>query len=74
MNQVSIGSDNGLLPVRRQAIIWASAGKNFSEYFWSKYKILQSRKCIWKYLRKGCHFVQGGYELMEQKQYLQNET
>ena len=26
MNCVSIGSDNGLSPVRRQAIIWASAG------------------------------------------------
>ena len=39
VNQVSIGSDNGLSPIRRQAIIWASAGllsigplgTNFSE-------------------------------------------
>ena len=26
VNQVSIGSDNGLLPIRRQAIIWTSVG------------------------------------------------
>ena len=26
VNWVSIGSDNGLLPVRRQAIIWTNAG------------------------------------------------
>ena len=25
-NQVSIGSDNGLLPIRHQAIIWTNAG------------------------------------------------
>ena len=39
MNQVSIGSDNGVLPIRGQAIIWTSAGllsigplgTNFSE-------------------------------------------
>ena len=39
MNQVSIGSDNGLSPIRRQAIIWTNAGllsigpleTNFSE-------------------------------------------
>ena len=26
MNQIGIGSDNGLSPIRRQAIIWTSAG------------------------------------------------
>ena len=26
VNQVSIGSDNGLAPIRRQDIIWTSAG------------------------------------------------
>ena len=26
MNRVSIGSDNGLSPIRRQAIIWMNAG------------------------------------------------
>ena len=39
MNQASIGSDNGLSPIRHQAIIWTSAelllieplGANFSE-------------------------------------------
>ena len=29
MNRISIGSDNGLSPIRRQAIIWANAGKLF---------------------------------------------
>ena len=36
MNWISIGSDNGLLPIQRQAIIWTnddllSIGTNFSE-------------------------------------------
>ena len=26
VNQVSVGSDNGLSPIRRQAIVWTSAG------------------------------------------------
>ena len=41
-NQVSIGSSNGLLPIRRQAIVWTNAGllsiwpfgTNFSEFFY----------------------------------------
>ena len=51
-----IGSDNGLSPVQRQAIIKTNAtimligtlGTKFSEIF-SKIFTLYSRKCIWKY-------------------------
>ena len=62
---IIIGSDNGLSPERRQAIIWANAGilligpmgTNFSEiliviltFYWTKY--------VWKYrVRKVVHFV-----------------
>ena len=64
---VRIGSDNGLSPVRRQAITSTSPdllsigplGTNFSE-IWIKTQNFNSRKCIWKYrLRNGVHFVQG---------------
>ena len=60
-----IGSDNGLSPGRRQAIIWTSAGillvgllgTNFSE-FQSEFKHFHSRKSIWKCrLENGGHFV-----------------
>ena len=62
MNQVSIGSDNGLSPIRYQAIIWTNAGllwighlgTNSGDIF------IHSRKCIWKCLRNGGHFGQGG--------------
>ena len=65
-----IGSDNGLSPDRRQAIIWTNAGllligplgTNFSEIligiqtFSSEFKHFHSRKCIWKCrLRNGVH-------------------
>ena len=71
VNRVSISSDNGLSPIRRQAIIWTSAGllsigplgPNFSEIL----IIIQNfsfSKCTWKYrLWKGGHFVQGGMSL-----------
>ena len=61
MNWVSICSDNGLSPIRRQAIILTNAGllpigslgTNFSEFL-IKIQIFYSRKCIWKYcLRNG---------------------
>ena len=50
-----IGSDNGLAPSRRQAIIWTNAavlliqplGTKFSEIL-IKYILFHSRKCIWK--------------------------
>ena len=67
VNQVSIGSDNGLSPIRRQAIIWTNAGllsveslgTIFSEIL-TRYKTFHSRKCIWKcHLWKGGLFVQG---------------
>ena len=59
-----IGSDNGLLPGRRQAVIWNNAGllwieplgTNFSEI--SIRIHFQSRKCTWTYcLRNDIHFV-----------------
>ena len=58
----TIGSDNGLSPGRRQAIIWTNAGilligplgTNFSEIL---IEIL-TRKCVWKCrLRNGGHLV-----------------
>ena len=57
------GSDNGLSPGQRQAIIWTSAGilligplgTNFSEIL-IKFKHFHSRKSIWKCrLRSGVH-------------------
>ena len=59
-----IGSENGLSPSRRQAIIWTNAGilliralgTNFSEILSEIH--LHSRKCMWKYrLRNGCNSV-----------------
>ena len=67
VNQVSIGSDNGVSPIWRQAIIRTNArllsigplGTNFNEIL-SKYKTFLSRKCTWKYrLWNGAHFVLG---------------
>ena len=67
---ISIGSDNGLSPVSRQAIIWTNAGlvsigplaTIFSEIRIKIDKNFHSQKCIWKKnrLRNGGHFVQGG--------------
>ena len=60
-----IGSDTGLSPGRRQAIIWTNTGilligtlgTNFSEIL-SKICAFHSRKCIWICrLRNGTHFV-----------------
>ena len=59
-----IGSDNGLSPERRQAIIWTNAGTlligplgtNLSEILIEIYTF--SLKCIWKCrLGNGSHFV-----------------
>ena len=67
VNWVSIGLDNGLLPVRRQAITWTNAhllsirpsGTNFSE-IWIKIQNFHSRKSSWKHwLQNSSHFVQG---------------
>ena len=66
------GSDNGLSPGRRQAIIWTNAGIlligplgiNFSEIL-IKINTFHSRKCIWKHrLRNGGHFVSGSIKPM----------
>ena len=60
-----IGSDNGLLPGRHQAIIWTNAGiwiigplgTNFSEIV-IKILTYYSRKCVWKcLLENGGHLV-----------------
>ena len=59
---IIIGSDNGLSPGRRQAIIWTDAGillngpwgTNFSEISIKIYTF--SRKCIWK-----CRLGNGGH-------------
>ena len=63
----SIGSDNGLLPGRRKAIIWTSdallltkpLGRNVNEIL-IKIQHFSFKKYIWKdRLQKGIHFVQG---------------
>ena len=65
VNRVTVGSDNSLSPIRRQAIICTNAGllsighlgTNFSEIL-IKYKTFHKNKGIWKYrLRNGGHFV-----------------
>ena len=61
----SIGSDNGLSPGRRQAIIWTDAGilsirtkEQTSVKFQSQFKHFISRKCVWKCrLENVGHFV-----------------
>ena len=59
------GSDNGLLPVQHQAIIWTNTvilsirlyGTYFSEIL-LEIRNSYSRKCTWKCrLKNGCHFV-----------------
>ena len=66
-NLTIIGSDNGLSPGRRQAIIWTNdgllligtLGTNFSEIL-IEIQIFSFNKFIWKYrLWNGSHFVQG---------------
>ena len=61
-----IGSDNGLSPGRRQAIIWTNAGilligplgTNFSEILIEIHAFSFKKKCNWKCrLENGGHFV-----------------
>ena len=67
VNWVSIGSDNGLSPIQRQAIIWTYIGLLSIEPLWTNLseisiKLLNSHalKRIWKHrLRDGGHFVRG---------------
>ena len=62
-----VGSNNGLSPDRCQAIIWNNAGillirtlgTNFSEIL-SAIHIFSFKKCIWKCLENGHHFVSLG--------------
>ena len=65
-NLTIIGSDNGLSPRRRQAIIWINAGilligplgTNFSEILIG-IQTFSFKKCIWKCrLRNGVHLSQ----------------
>ena len=67
LNRVSIGSDNDLSPIRRQAIIYTNAEllsnwpleTHFSEIV-IKIQTLHARKRNWKYhLWNAGHFVQG---------------
>ena len=69
-----IGSDNGLLPGRRQAIIWtnvgifliATLGTNFSEILGEIYTYTL-KKCIWKcHLQNGDNFVSASMCWMQQ--------
>ena len=71
-----IGSDNGLSPGRRQAIIWTNAGislirnlgRNVSEIL-AKFIHFHSRKCIWKCrLRNGVYLVSASMSLWEHYQ------
>ena len=55
VNYAIIGSDNGLSPVGRQAVVWTNAyycqldpWKQTSVTLYSKFKHFHSRKCIWK--------------------------
>ena len=62
-NWVNIGSDNGLLPVRRQTVTWANGdllsveplGTDFGE-IWIQNKTILWRNCNWKCLGNGGHF------------------
>ena len=64
-NLIIIGSDNGLSPGRRQAIIWTNAGilligtlgTNFTEIL-IEIQTFSLEKCVWKCrLRNGGHFA-----------------
>ena len=66
----TIGSDNGLLHGRRQAIIWTIAailfigplGTNFNEILIGIQTFFHSRKCIWKcHQRNGIHLSRPQY-------------
>ena len=70
MNWVSIGSDNSLLPIRRQAIIWTNVGilliqtlgRNFSEIL-SKIHTFSFKKMHFKIPSKWWPFWSGADEL-----------
>ena len=68
VNQVSIGPDNDLSPIRRQAIIETKAGllsigplgTNFSEILVKNWFLFHWKECLWKCcLQNGGHLVQG---------------
>ena len=67
MYWVDIGSDNGLSPVRRQAITWTNAGllsigplgTNFSENLINIHTFIQENAIENVVCQIGGHFVQG---------------
>ena len=65
VNWISIGSDKGLSPDRRQAIIWTYAGilligaLGTSVKFESKYKTIHENAFSKYRMGNGGHFVQG---------------
>ena len=70
MNRVSIGSNNGLSPIRRQAITWTNAEmlligpyKNNLQWNFNQNSYIFIKKSIWKCrLENGGHFIFiGGY-------------
>ena len=71
MNGVRIGSDNGLLPIRHQAIIWTNAGlltigplgTNFSEILIKIKKFSFRKSCLKILSAKLWPFCPGGDEL-----------
>ena len=59
-NSVSIGSDNGLPPDGRQAIIWTNSRELLTRPLGFKMQHFHLWKCIWKRrLRNGGHFSSG---------------
>ena len=64
VNYTSIGSDNGLLHVHHQAIIWNNGGlllepwEQIQAKFGSKVNDFHLRNCFWKcHLQNGGHFI-----------------
>ena len=71
VNRVSIGSDNGLSPIRRQAIIWPNAGlwsigtlgRNFSGILIAIHRFSFKRMHLETSSAKWRPFCPGGYDL-----------
>ena len=80
-NLTIIGSDNGFLPGRHQAIIWTNAGvligpsgTNFSEIL-IEIHAFSFNKIVWKCrLRNGSHFVKTERNLPSVSVFVQNDN
>ena len=74
----NIGSDNGLAPTRRQAIIWTNAGMLFietlgtnSSEILSEIRTFSLKKCSWKCrLRNDSDFVSVSMRLYDLKEHV----